>query len=56
MDADLKDTNLTDAILCCFYTVYHILSYGFHEKVYKNALQHEVTKRGLSAMFQVVNE
>ena len=52
MNADLKHKNLTDAILCCFYTVYNILGYGFQEKVYENALQHEITKRGLSAMTQ----
>ena len=52
MNADLKHKNLTDAILCCFYTVYNVLGYGFQEKVYENALQHEVTKRGLSASTQ----
>ena len=52
MNADLKHKNLTDAILCCFYTVYNILGFGFQEKVYENALKHEVTKRGLSAMTQ----
>ena len=52
MNADLKHKNLTDAIHCCFYTVYNILGYGFQEKVYEKALQHEITKRGLSAMTQ----
>ena len=52
MNADLKHKNLTDAILCCFYTVYNTLGYGFQEKVYENALHHEFTKRGLSAMTQ----
>ena len=39
MNADLKHKNLTDAILCCFYTGYNILGYGFQEKVDENALQ-----------------
>ncbi len=33
MHADLKHENVTDAILCCFYTVYNVLGYGFQEKV-----------------------
>ena len=52
MNADLKHTTVTDTILCCFYTVYNVLGYGFQEKVYENALLHEVRKRGLSASAQ----
>ena len=45
MNADLKHKNLTNAILCCVYTVYNILGYGFQ-------VHHEITKRRLSAMTQ----
>lgn len=53
MNADLKHKDLTDAALCCFYTVYNSLGYGFLEKVYMNALIHELKKLGLAAYSQV---
>jgi GxxExxY protein len=52
MNADLKHKDLTDAVLCCFYTVYNSLGYGFLEKVYENALLHEFAKRGIAAVSQ----
>ena len=47
-----KHSDLTDAVICCFYTVYNILGYGFLEKVYENALLLELKKRGISAVPQ----
>ena len=38
---------ITGAIIKAFYTVYNTLGYGFLEKVYENALVHELTKLGL---------
>ena len=49
MNADLKHENLTDAILCCVYTVYNILGYGFQKKVYENAGQRWITSELRSA-------
>ncbi|MBT0652206.1 GxxExxY protein [Geobacter luticola] len=48
----MKQKELTDAIICCFYTVYNTLGYGFLEKVYENALKVELGKRGLKAKVQ----
>jgi GxxExxY protein len=41
-----KHGELTDAIINAFYAVYSTLGYGFLEKVYENALAHELRKRG----------
>ena len=38
--------DLSDKIIKCFYEVYNILGYGFLEKVYENALTHELRKAG----------
>ena len=43
----LKYAELTDKIINAFYTVYNSLGWGFLEKVYENALAHELAKRGL---------
>lgn len=43
-----KHSELTREIINAFYQVYNILGYGFLEKVYGNALAHELTKRGYS--------
>lgn len=51
-ETDYKHSELTDAIICSFYTVYNTLGYGFLEKVYENALLMELTKRGISAVSQ----
>ena len=48
----MKHKSLTDAVLCCFYTVYNTLGYGFLEKVYENALLIELEKRGIKAQAQ----
>lgn len=46
-------SEVTDAVICCFYSVYNTLGYGFLEKVYENALAVELTERGLSLQQQV---
>ncbi|GFO67455.1 hypothetical protein GMLC_10340 [Geomonas limicola] len=38
---------VTEQILKCFYRVYNNLGFGFLEKVYENALCHELAKQGL---------
>ena len=38
MKMDYKYSDLTEAIIKCFYKVYNELGYGFLEKVYHNAL------------------
>jgi len=43
----------TSAILKCFYKVYNTLGFGFLEKVYENALFHELHNNGLSCRKQV---
>lgn len=39
--------DLTSLIIHCFYKVYNQLGFGFLEKVYENALKHELEKHGL---------
>ena len=41
-----KHSDLTSAVIKTFYDVYNHLGYGFLEKVYENALAHELRKRG----------
>ena len=41
-----KHASLTNAIISTFYFVYNSLGFGFLEKVYENALAHELRKRG----------
>ena len=43
---ELKHKELTEAVIGAFYLVYNTLGYGFLEKVYRNALMHELLKRG----------
>jgi GxxExxY protein len=43
---------LTDSIICCYYSVYNRLGYGFLEKVYENALAFEMNKRGIAVVAQ----
>ncbi len=45
-------SELTDGIIGAFYHVYNQLGYGFLERVYENALAHELGKRG----FQVAQQ
>lgn len=49
----LKHIDLTDAILNAFYFVYNKLGFGFLEKVYRNALMHELRRRGFKVECEV---
>jgi GxxExxY protein len=44
---------LTQQIIAAFYSVYNILGFGFLEKVYENALYHELLSMGLICQKQV---
>jgi len=44
---------ITEKIIGCAYTVANTLGSGFLEKVYENALAHEMRKTGLSVQQQV---
>ena len=47
-DERSKEVNeITEAIIGCAYSVANTLGTGFLEKVYENALAHELRKRGL---------
>ena len=50
---EFKHGDLTDAILGAFFFVYKQLGYGFLEKVYRNALAHELRKRGFQVKVEV---
>ena len=45
-------SNITEKIIKAFYKVYNTLGYGFLEKVYENALAHELRKSGLHVVRQ----
>lgn len=49
----MKHEQLTERIIAAFYHVYNTLGWGFLEKVYHNALFHELGKRGLRAETKV---
>jgi GxxExxY protein len=50
MISDLDKLNaITERIIGCAYTVSNVLGAGFLEKVYENALAHELHKAGLQA-------
>jgi GxxExxY protein len=44
---------LTELVIGCAYTVHNTLGVGFLEKVYENALVHELRKAGLTVLQQV---
>lgn len=55
MDADERRSELnriTEAIIGCAFRVSNTLGAGFNEKVYENALAHELRKAGLQAAQQ----
>jgi GxxExxY protein len=53
MDADGKGLNdITGKVIGCAYKVSNTLGSGFLEKVYENALAHELRKAGLQVMQQ----
>ena len=49
---EYKHKELTEKIIGAFYQVYNTLGYGFLEKVYENALAHELRKRGFQVKQQ----
>ena len=51
MQQDLNQ--VTETIIGCAYTVANTLGHGFLEKVYENALTHELANNGLQAKQQV---
>jgi GxxExxY protein len=52
MQMDYKYSDLTEAIIKCFYKVYNELGYGFLEKVYHNALLIELQNEELKVESQ----
>ncbi|MGC4005459.1 MAG: GxxExxY protein [Pirellulales bacterium] len=53
MNDVLLHRELTDLIIKAFYRVYNTLGYGFLERVYENALAHELRTLGLKVQQQV---
>ena len=54
MDTDEERLNrLTETIIGCAFRVHNVLGCGFAEKVYENALIHEIRKAGLVVAQQV---
>jgi len=49
---ELLHADITAKIIKSFYKVYNSLAYGFLEKVYENALAHELRKSGLTVWQQ----
>lgn len=49
---NFKHTELTEQIIQVFFKVYNTLGYGFLEKVYENAMFHELTVMGLEVKRQ----
>ena len=52
-DRDLAINQITEAVIGCAFRVHNTLGVGFVEKVYENALTHEIRKAGLSVGQQV---
>lgn len=46
----MKNEEITQKVIGCFYTVYNRLGYGFLESVYQRALLIELRKQGLKAI------
>lgn len=44
--------DLTEKVIRCFYKVYNTLGFGFLEKVYHNALVHELQEQGIECKSQ----
>ena len=54
MNDDLDSINrITEKIIGCAFRVGHTLGIGFLEKVYENALAHELRKMGLNVQQQI---
>ncbi len=54
MSNDYENDDLTQKIIGCCYKVHSSLGPGFIEKIYAKALQHQLTKEGLS--FEIEKE
>jgi GxxExxY protein len=52
-DRDLAINQITEAVIGCAFRVHNALGVGFVEKVYENALTHEIRKAGLAIGQQV---
>ena len=52
MDTDYLYKEETDKIISAFYEVHNSLGYGFLERVYQNALYHELCFRGFKCETQ----
>ena len=52
-DRDLAINQITEAVTGCAFRVHNTLGVGFVEKVYENALTHEIRKAGLAIGQQV---
>jgi len=48
-----QHSDLTEKIIKCFYNVYHLLGYGFLEKVYENSFAIELKQNGLFVVQQM---
>ena len=46
-NSNYKHTDITEKIISAFYKVYNTLGFGFLEKVYANALMHQLVMDGL---------
>lgn len=51
-DKNEKLERMTETVIGCAYTVQNVLGNGFLEKVYENALVHELRKQGLECKQQ----
>lgn len=49
IDGDVSDDEITEKVIGAAFHVHNQLGVGFLEKVYENALWHELTERGLAA-------
>ena len=49
----MEINNLTHQVIGCAYKVHNVLGPGFLEKVYENALKHELSKLGIDVRQQV---
>jgi GxxExxY protein len=53
MNTDNPDNAITERIIGCAFRVANALGHGFLERVYENALTHELRKHGISCEQQV---
>lgn len=51
-EENFKHTELTEQVIQLFYKVYNALGHGFLEKVYENAMFHELTSAGIQVKRQ----